>query len=92
MARICNIDITLDTRVYNGHTTSIEMLQSGAPLVTLEENILPKVSTNLLTALGMKDLITKDIDSYKEIVSGLISNSKALGSLKKKLIQKTLRI
>ena len=89
MARICNIDIALDTRVYNGHTTSIEMLQSGVPLVTLEgKHFASRVSTSLLTALGMKDLITKDIDGYKEIVSGLIADSKALGSLKKKLIQK----
>ena len=89
MARICNIDIALDTRIYNGHTTSIEMLQSGVPLVTLEgKHFASRVSTSLLTALGMKDLITKDIDGYKEIVSGLIADSKALGSLKKKLIQK----
>ena len=89
MARICNIDIALDTRVYNGHTTSIEMLQSGVPLVTLEgKHFASRVSTSLLTALGMKDLITKDIDGYKEIVSGLIADSEALGSLKKKLIQK----
>ena len=36
LARIRNIDIALDTRIYNGHTTSIEMLQSGIPLITLE--------------------------------------------------------
>ena len=28
LARIMNIDVALDTRIYNGHTTSIEMLMS----------------------------------------------------------------
>ena len=57
LARIRNIDIALDTRIYNGHTTSIEMLQSGIPLITLEgRHFASRVSTSLLHALGIEDL------------------------------------
>ena len=88
LARIRNIDIALDTRVYNGHTTSIEMLQSGIPLVTLEgRHFASRVSTSLLHALGIEDLVAKDIDGYKEIASTLINDASALISLKNKIQQ-----
>ena len=88
LARIRNIDIALDTRIYNGHTTSIEMLQSGIPLITLEgRHFASRVSTSLLHACGIEDLIAKDIDDYKEIVSTLINDASALSSLKNKIQQ-----
>ena len=89
--RIHNIDIALDTRIYNGHTTSIEMLQSGIPLISLEgKHFASRVSTSLLHALGVEDLIAKDINGYKEIVSTLINDTSAFSSLKKKIQQQLL--
>ena len=86
LARIKNIDVALDTRIYNGHTTSIEMLQSGIPLVTLEgKHFASRVSTSLLHSLEIRELIAKDIDDYKEIVSTLINDNNALNSLKSKI-------
>ena len=86
LARIRNIDIALDTRIYNGHTTSIEMIQSGIPLITLEGNhFASRVSSSLLHALDIKELITKNIDDYKDTVSNLINNDNALNSLKSKI-------
>ena len=88
LARIKNIDVALDTRIYNGHTTSIEMLQSGIPLITLEgRHFASRVSASLLHALGIEDLVAKDIDGYKEIVSTLINDASALSSLKNKIQQ-----
>ena len=79
LSRIRNIDIALDTRIYNGHTTSIEMIQSGIPLVTLEgKHFASRVSSSLLHALGIEELITKNINDYKDIVSNLINNDNAL--------------
>ena len=86
LSRICNIDIALDTRIYNGHTTSIEMIQSGIPLVTLEGNhFASRVSSSLLHALGIEELISKNIDDYKDIVSNLINDDNARDSLKSKI-------
>ena len=91
LARIRNIDIALDTRIYNGHTTSIEMLQSGIPLITLEgRHFASRVSTSLLHALGVEDLVAKDIDGYKETVSTLITDNNALSLLKRKIKQQLL--
>ena len=87
LSRIHNIDIALDTRIYNGHTTSIEMIQSGIPLITLEGNhFASRVSSSLLHALGIEELITKDINDYKDAVSNLINDDNALIHLKARLI------
>ena len=91
LARIMNIDVALDTRIYNGHTTSIEMLQSGIPLVTLEgKHFASRVSASLLYALEIEELIAKDIDDYKEIVSTLINDNNALNSIKSKIQRQLL--
>ena len=75
LSRIQHIDIALDTRIYNGHTTSIEMIQSGIPLVTLKGNhFASRVSASLLEALNMDELITISIEDYREKVSRLIGN------------------
>ena len=86
LERICNIDIALDTRIYNGHTTSIEMLQSGIPLITLEgKHFASRVSASLLHSLELDELIAKDINDYKDTVCALISDNNALSSLKSKI-------
>ncbi len=84
--RIQHIDIALDTRIYNGHTTSIEMLQAGVPLVTLRGNhFASRVSTSILNALGMNKLITKSNIEYKnKIISLIDENTRA--SIKKEII------
>ena len=64
------------------------MLQSGIPLITLEgRHFASRVSTSLLHTLGIEDLVAKDIDGYKEIVSTLINDASALSSLKNKIQQ-----
>ena len=44
-----------------------------------------RVSTSLLCALEIEELIAKDIDDYKKIVSTLINDNHALNSLKSKI-------
>ena len=83
LSRIQHIDIALDTRIYNGHTTSIEMIQSCIPLVTLKGNhFASRVSASLLEALNMDELITTNIDDYKETVSSLIENTTMRNKIK----------
>lgn len=73
LQRIQHIDIALDTRIYNGHTTSIEMLQAGIPLVTLKGNhFASRVSASILNTLGVNHLITDTETEYKNKIVSLI--------------------
>ena len=83
LSRIQHIDIALDTRIYNGHTTSIEMIQSGIPLVTLKGNhFASRVSTSILETLKIDELITTNIDDYKETISNLVENKTMRNEIK----------
>jgi protein O-GlcNAc transferase len=91
LKRIQHIDIALDTRIYNGHTTTIEMLQAGIPLITLKGNhFASRVSASILKTLEIEELITKDYDDYKNKIASLINNEKRQSM--KDLIKNKLQI
>ncbi len=86
LSRISLIDIALDTLIYNGHTTTLEMLQSGVPVVTCRGNhFASRVSASLLNTLDVCELIADDKLSYKNIIIDLIENKRALEGLKQKI-------
>ena len=86
LSRINLIDIALDTLIYNGHTTTLEMLQSGVPVVTCKgHHFASRVSASLLNTLGVSDLIANDIHSYRNIIVNLIEDKSALERIKEKI-------
>lgn len=77
LKRIQHIDIALDTRIYNGHTTSIEMIQAGIPLVTLKgTHFASRVSSSILNSLGLNDFITESCQEYERKIISLINQDK----------------
>lgn len=88
--RIQHIDIALDTRVYNGHTTTVEMLQAGVPVVTLEGNhFASRVSSSILKTLEIEQLIAKDAMNYKDKIIFLLDNENRLSM--KNLIKRKIQ-
>jgi protein O-GlcNAc transferase len=74
LQRIQHIDIALDTRVYNGHTTTIEMIQAGVPLVTLKgSHFASRVSSSILKSLELNDFITESYEEYESKIISLIN-------------------
>lgn len=66
------IDIGLDTFPFSGATTTFEALWMGVPVVTLSgANMMGRVSTAHLTAIGATELIARDADSYVRIAANL---------------------
>ena len=50
-------DLLLDTFIYNGHTTTIESLWAGLPVITLEGNsFASRVSSSILKSIGFDSL------------------------------------
>ena len=69
-----HIDIALDTRIYNGHTTTIEMIQAGVPLVTLKgSHFASRVSSSILKNLELNDFITESYEEYESKIISLIN-------------------
>ena len=58
-------DLFLDTWPYNAHTTASDALWAGCPVLTLRgETFASRVAASLLTAAGLTELITTDVDAY----------------------------
>ena len=72
----------LDTYPYGGHTTSIEALSSGLPILTMQgEGFQSRVSASLLKNLELDDLITTNKNEYK-LALELSNNEEKMNSIK----------
>ena len=88
LQRIQHIDIALDTRIYNGHTTTIEMIQAGIPLVTFKgTHFASRVSSSILKSLELNDFITESYGEYERKITSLIDQNERT-SAKNLIIQK----
>ena len=86
LKRLALADIALDTRVYNGHTTTTDALQSLVPVVTIMgKHFASRVSSSLLSSTGLEELITHDIQEYEEKIIKLCSEKIYLNKIKEKL-------
>ena len=61
-------DVCLDTPLCNGHTTGMDVLWAGCPMVTLPlETLASRVAASQLTALGVPELVAKSRQQYEDI-------------------------
>jgi predicted O-linked N-acetylglucosamine transferase (SPINDLY family) len=84
-------DLCLDTFTYNGHTTTSDSLWAGVPVVTLQgKHFASRVSSSLLAAIGLPELITKRTQEYIDLTTDLAINPAKLAKIKEKLAQNRL--
>jgi predicted O-linked N-acetylglucosamine transferase (SPINDLY family) len=84
--RYDRIDIGLDTFPYNGHTTTLDALWSGVPVVTLVgKTVVGRAGLSQLTNLKLKELMAEDEDQYVRIATELARDLPRLGELRAKL-------
>ncbi|CAH0716023.1 unnamed protein product, partial [Brenthis ino] len=68
-------DVCLDTPLCNGHTTTMDILWTGTPVVTLPgDTLASRVAASQLKALQCPELIAKDREHYEEIAVTLGTN------------------
>ena len=61
-------DVCLDTPLCNGHTTGMDVLWAGCPMVTLPlETLASRVAASQMHALGVPELVAKDRKDYENI-------------------------
>lgn len=91
LARIKLADLALDTRTYNGHTSTSDALWAGLPVITLQGNhFASRVSSSILSAINLHELITHSPEQYEELAISLALNSSKLRLINNKLLDNRL--
>jgi predicted O-linked N-acetylglucosamine transferase (SPINDLY family) len=86
LARYGLADLFLDTWPYNAHTTTVDALKAGVPVLTLEGQSFPsRVAASLLNAVRLPELITRNQEEYEALAIELAMNPKKLAVVKLKL-------
>jgi len=61
-------DICLDTPLCNGHTTGMDVLWAGTPMVTMPtETLASRVASSQLCTLGLPELVANTREEYENI-------------------------
>lgn len=85
-------DVCLDTPLCNGHTTGMDVLWAGSPMVTLPlETLASRVASSQLTALGCPELVARNREDYENIAIRLGNDHHYLKKIKNKVWNNRLR-
>src|SRR5580698_1015502 len=80
------IDVALDTFPYNGHTTSLDALWMGVPVVTLVGSLAPaRGGWSLLNNLHLPDLAAHNEDQFVNLATSLAADLPRLAELRRTL-------
>lgn len=75
-------DLCLDTPLCNGHTTGMDVLWAGTPVLTLPlETLASRVAASQLFALGFPELVASSRQEYEDIAIRLGNNPAELKTL-----------
>ena len=79
-------DLFLDTSPYNAHTTAIDALKSGLPILTkIGNSFASSVCASLLKTLGLNEMIVNSIEEYEALALKYVNDSIFRESIKNKL-------
>jgi predicted O-linked N-acetylglucosamine transferase (SPINDLY family) len=80
------IDIGLDTLPYNGHTTSLDSVWMGVPVVTrIGQTVVGRAGWSQLSNLGLTELAAKTDEEFASIAANLAADVPKLADLRKNL-------
>ena len=91
LARHRVADLFLDTLPCNAHTTASDALWAGLPLLTcVGETFAARVAASLLHAVGLPDLVTRDLAHYEAHALHLATTPSALNDVRTRLSRNTI--
>ncbi len=86
LARYKLADLFLDCLNINAHTTAIDALWAGVPVITCPgKTIISRASSSIVSAAGIPELIATDRDEYKKLAIYYASHHNDLRKLKDKV-------
>ena len=84
-------DLFLDTFIFNAHSTAVDALWAGLPVVTkLGEGFAARVAGSLLTSLGMSNLVVTTEHAYEVLALELATNPNSLEEIRRTLSKNLL--
>ena len=84
--RLKNIDLYLDTYPYSSHVIGCDVVKADVPIVTLSgETFASNVCASILNDLKLSELVTKNIDEYKNKIIEICKSEEILKKIKTKL-------
>lgn len=76
-------DLFLDTWPYNAHATASDALWAGCPVLTVSgDTFAARVGESLANAVGLPELVARDVDSYVARAVALASDRDELARLR----------
>jgi protein O-GlcNAc transferase len=79
-------DLAFDTRLVNGAATTSDALWVGVPVLTLQGNhFVSRMSSSILVAIGLPELITYNLKSYEDLAVELATDPVRLQAIKARL-------
>ncbi len=86
LARLRLADVALDTRIVSGAATTSDALWVGLPVITLQgSNFASRMSSSILTAIGLSELVVHSIEEYESLAIDLAHNPGKLQAIRQKL-------
>lgn len=86
VARLACADLALDTLPYGAHTTGVDALWAGVPMLTCRgDTFAGRVGASLLRAAGLSELIANSLDDYRARLLALVDDRAALQGYRTRL-------
>lgn len=87
IARLQLADLALDPFPYNSHSTGVDTLWAGVPMIALRGSTFAgRVGASLLTAVGLTELIADSVCDYQRLALELYADRERLQNLRNRLI------
>ena len=91
LVRLRPADVALDTRIVSGAATTSDALWVGIPVITLlGSNFASRMSSSILTGIGLSELIAHNIEEYEALAVRLAHNPCELQTIRQKLTKNRL--
>ena len=92
LSRLALADLVVDTRYYNGHTTTSDALWAGVPVLTTPgETFASRVAASLLRTAGLPELVVATPEAYEREAIRLARAPAQLAALRSRLDRDRLR-
>lgn len=92
LARMRLADLFLDTHPYNAHTTALDAVWAGLPVLTFEGgSFVSRMAAGVLSSIGLRELVAADVTDYEARAVALGRDPARLADLRQRLLSPEMR-